>query len=95
MRHSENQINRRDSQGNETEDHPTKRTHIIVGEQGIRHRDANSNEKPFLTERNVTGTSNTFLQKLNQDKKRNSASGKIINKVGRTPSNPKRTEESL
>jgi hypothetical protein len=31
------------------------------------------------------------------DKKRNSASGKVINKVGgnRTPSNPKRTEESL
>lgn len=49
MRHSENQINHRDSQGNETEDHPTKRTHIILGEQGIRHRDANSNEKPFLT----------------------------------------------
>lgn len=36
------------------------------------------------------------MQRLNQDKKRNSASGKIINKVGsRTPSNQKRTEESL
>lgn len=37
------------------------------------------------------------MQKLAADKKRNSASGKIINKVGnnRTPSNPKRTEESL
>ena len=62
----------------------------------MRTREANSNEKPFLTERNVTGTSNNFIQKIGNDKKRNSASGKIINKVNhRTPSNPKRTEESL
>ena len=61
-----------------------------------RHRDSGSNEKPFLTERNAPGNSNGFLQKLNSDKKRNSASGKIINKVtGRTSSNSKRTEESL
>jgi hypothetical protein len=39
------------------------------------------------------GSSNNFLQKLNNDKKRNSASGKIVNKLGnRVPSNNKRTE---
>lgn len=44
----------------------------------------------------MTGGTNNILQKISQDKKRNSASGKIINKMGaRTPSNPKRTEESL
>ena len=63
----------------------------------MRHRGSDSSEKPFLTERTATGQSNHFLQKLNNgDKKRNSASGKIINKIGgRTSSNPKRTEESL
>lgn len=37
--------------------------------------------------------SNNFLQKLADSKKKNSASGKIVNKLGanRTPSNPKRT----
>ena len=41
------------------------------------------------------GTSNTILQKLSNDKKRNSSSGKVINKISGRVSNPKRTEESL
>ena len=36
------------------------------------------------------------MSRLQDSRKRNSASGKIINKVSqRTPSNPKRSEESL
>lgn len=50
-----------------------------------------------MTDRNGAGNSDNFIQKLASDKKRNSASGKIINKIGtnKNPSNPKRTEESL
>ena len=68
----------------------------MTGQHLTTARQNNSSEKPFLTERNVVGAGD-ILQKLASDKKKNSASGKLINKIGgnRTPSNPKRTEESL
>lgn len=68
----------------------------MTGQHLTTTRQNNSIEKPFLTERNVVGAGD-ILQKLANDKKKNSASGKLINKIGghRTPSNPKRTEESL
>jgi hypothetical protein len=66
---------------------------LLPGDPNLRHRGSDSSEKPFLTERTASGASNNLLQKLNGDKKRNSASGKIINKVAaRVSSNNKRTE---
>lgn len=61
----------------------------------MKKRECSPGERPINTERDYE-RSNRIMQKMQDSKKRNSASGKIINKVGnRTPSNPKRTEESL
>lgn len=55
-------------------------------------RESSPAERPINTERDSERTNNNILQKLQDSKKRNSASGKIIGKVShRTPSNPKRS----
>lgn len=62
----------------------------------VKKREYSPGERPINTERDYERTNNRIMQKMQDSKKRNSASGKIIGKVAnRTPSNPKRTEESL
>lgn len=40
---SENYMNPKEDQKNETEQHIIRRNHIVVGEQGTKNRDSNSN----------------------------------------------------
>ena len=69
---------------------------MIQGENLVKKRECSPGERPINTERDYERTNNRIMQKMQDSKKRNSASGKIIGKVAnRTPSNPKRTEESL
>ena len=71
------------------------RKNVIQGENLVKKRECSPGERPINTERDYE-RSNRIMQKMQDGKKRNSASGKIISKVAnRTPSNPKRTEESL
>jgi hypothetical protein len=91
---SENQIaNKEHADETDAPSAPTARKNIIMGGESAKKRESSPLERPINTERDYERTNNNILQKLQDSKKRNSASGKIIGKVShRTPSNPKRSE---
>lgn len=88
--HPENQIAK--EHPDETEGTLPRKNNILLADSA-RKRESSPAERPINTERDYDRTNNNLLQKLQDSKKRNSASGKIIGKVSqRTPSNPKRSE---
>lgn len=66
-----------------------KHIHLTLADHLNRTRENSSQKKATIPERNATGSS---LSRRNNDYKTNSASGKIVIKTSRQPSNPKRNE---
>lgn len=85
------------NQYKEGEEGRPRKNHIVLNDPTTRTREREQSpyDRGIHTERDYDRT-NTVLHKLQDSRKRNSASGKIINKVStRVTSTPKRSEESL